>query len=216
MVLPVFLWIDDILRASFDECADIGCGDIDQSLAGFSLRPGHVGGDDAVGDGEQGIVCEDWLLRYHINCRSPYLSGVKRSAKCFFINQRSSGGVQNNHTVFHLLNGIGVDDSLGFWKLGTVKRNDIAAAQQGIQIHIPGNRFSFGAGAAAVSDDIHTQRLGDLSYSLADPAESDDTHSLSGQFHLGSISEAEIRTSSPFALMDNMVVVTNPVAEFQQ
>ena len=48
--------IDHIPRLSGQKSADVFGGDVNDPLAGFPLGPGHVGGYDAVGGTQQGIV----------------------------------------------------------------------------------------------------------------------------------------------------------------
>ena len=52
-----FLQIYHIDKITVKEALDAVSGNIQDSLSGFHGRPGDVGRNDAVGRGEQGVIC---------------------------------------------------------------------------------------------------------------------------------------------------------------
>ena len=175
-----------------------------------------MGRDDAVGSGEQRIGGYNGLPGYHIHRGATDFAGLQCLGKGFFVDQRTTGGIQKDDTVFHFGNGRIIDDPFSFREQGTVEGNHIGLGQQGIQIHIFTDFGALVTAAGVVCDDPHAQCLCDPPRGSADASETDDTHGFTVQFHLGGIPEAEIGTGFPFSIVHRPVVVADPVAQLQQ
>lgn len=71
-----------------------------------------MGRDDAVGRAQQGICPVHWLSGDHIHSRTPELPATQRMGHRLLVDQRPTGGVDEDRAVLHFVQIFLVDDTL--------------------------------------------------------------------------------------------------------
>ena len=102
-----------------------------------------MGGDDHIGHGDeprQHVVAEDMagtvlkkdvpLLLVHVQTGRAHLPRLDALQQGFRVDQRAPGGVQEDHTLFHLPDGVGTDHVPGLVRQGTVEGDDVGPGEQ--------------------------------------------------------------------------------------
>ena len=84
-------------------------GAVYDALTAFNGCPSHVGRNDAVGGGVQGIASQNGFTGHHIHRSSTELAILEGGGNIGFVQESTSGGVQQNSAVFHFGNGVGID-----------------------------------------------------------------------------------------------------------
>ena len=84
-----------------------------------------MGGDDAVGGGEQGIGGGDGFLRHHIHGGTPELAAFQSLCHSIFVDDRTPSGVQQNGAVLHLGNCFGIDQVFRFGEQGAMEADNV-------------------------------------------------------------------------------------------
>ena len=89
-----------ILGISGQEAADVFGGDVHDAASGLHCGPGHMGRDDAVFGGQQGIVCRDGLCAHHIHGGCPELSCVQGIGHILLVDESAPAVVDENGAAF--------------------------------------------------------------------------------------------------------------------
>ena len=116
--------------------ADVVRRAVHDALAGLLGAPGHMGGDDAVGGSEQGVVRTDGLGVHHIQAGGRQLARFQGVGDVLLVNQLSAGVVDQDGPVLHLGNAGLVDHLLIIRSEVAVEEHHVGLSQQGIQVHI--------------------------------------------------------------------------------
>ncbi len=102
---PNFLFrnlaIDNILRLSGEEGADVLRRDVHDPLTALLGSPGDVRSDDAVFRRQERIILPDRLRIDHVQPRSRQLAAVQRVCNVLLHNQLATGVVDENCAVLH-------------------------------------------------------------------------------------------------------------------
>ena len=119
--------------------ADVVRGAVHDALTGLLGTPGHMGGDDAVGGGEQGVVRADGLGIHHIQAGGSQLAGLQGIGDVLLINELAAGVVDQDGPVLHL-GDVGLVDHLLIVRSEiAVEEHHVGLGQQGIQVYILGD-----------------------------------------------------------------------------
>lgn len=166
----LFLCIDHILRLAVKETLDVSNYAVQQALACFQRCPCDMGRDDAIWRCEQRGIAGDGLSGYHIHRCATQLAAGQGVRNSLFVNQRATGGIDQDGSILHFRDGLRVDDALCFGEQGTMQSYHIGLGQQFLQGHMG---FS-GMLGAAVGQDLHAHCVGNFRHIFADPAVADD------------------------------------------
>ena len=79
--------------------ADVVRRAVHDALAGLLGAPGHMGGDDAVGGSEQGVVRTDGLGVHHVQAGGAQLAGLQSVGNVLLVNELTAGVVDENGAV---------------------------------------------------------------------------------------------------------------------
>ncbi len=119
------------------------------------------------------------LVGVDVQTGGPDLAGLQSSQQGILVHVGTTGGVDDDHAVLHLGDGIGVDEGSARCG-GSVEGDEVGLGQQFLQRHIGDAKFGLHLRTAggAVSDDVHADGLCHDAQMLADAAEADDAERL--------------------------------------
>ena len=122
------------------------------------------------------------------------------------LNQSTSGGVDQDHAVFHLLDGLAVDQVIGVVHQRAVQGDQITLCQQFVQRYVSNEIFDGWILKHIIGDDVHTKTVADSCHSSTDLTSTNDTCGLAVEVHTHQSAKAEVILTNLYISFVKMTV----------
>ena len=178
-----------------------GLGDRGEGLLGeerLVARHDDVGeGAQRRGDGlDDGVraVAEDVvvLLLVHVQAGSADLAGADALDERLGVDEAATCGVDEDHAVLHLVDGVGVDHVAVAVEQRTVQGDEVGAAKQLIELDILDHALEGGVLVDVIAEDLHAKAVADADHGGADLAGADDAGGLAVEVDAEEALEGEV------------------------
>ena len=104
-------------------------------MGGYVGAAGQVGRDDQVGGIVHRVVGLGWFGTEHVGSGAGDLTLFEGSDQSGFVDQGTTGAVDEQRVVLHLAEGLVVEDAVVLGGGGGVERDDVGLAQQGVHVN---------------------------------------------------------------------------------
>ena len=102
--------------------------------SGLRRDPRHVRADDDIGQVQQRVVGGDRLLLEHVEAGGADLAAAEALEERVLLLGLAAGGVDEDHPVLHLRDGLAVDHVMRLGRVRRVAGHDVRLAQDRVQI----------------------------------------------------------------------------------
>ena len=167
--------------------------------------------DDRVG---AVLVEEVRFLLVDVQPGAAHGAAVQRVQQRFAVDQRAARGIQDKDALFHLGEGVAVQDVPRVRRQRAVQRDHVAFPEQRVELDVIEPAVL--CGELVVGEHAHAKRLRQPAGSLADAAKSNDSHRLAVQLDKRVVPVAPVLTALPFSLMHGPVVMPDMMADLKQ
>ena len=187
---------------------EIGHGIVQRGVGdgaeGFVGEEALVGRHDDIGEGQKpcgGGVHEDVILPVFEDVLGLLLVDIQTHAEelvlpdardqVIGLDEAAAGGVDQDHAVLHLLDGLEINHVVGAVHEGAVQGDEVAGGKQGVEIHI-GHEGQVGILVHVVGNHLHAEALADPRHGRADLAGAHNAGGLAVEVDAQKSLEAEV------------------------